>query len=62
MGLGAPTEVAAEIAARTRRWWRNIGMRLNSILGLKRSDRLKYPASVDLNFSNRLVRTACRVV
>jgi hypothetical protein len=43
MGLGACTEVAAEIAANTRRWWRNSGMLLNSILDLKWDDRLKIP-------------------
>ena len=43
MGLGASTEVAAELAANTRRWWRNSGMLLNSILDLKWADRLKIP-------------------
>jgi hypothetical protein len=43
MGLGASTEVAAQIAANTRRWWRNSGMLLNSILDLKWADRLKIP-------------------
>jgi RNA-directed DNA polymerase len=35
MGLGASTEVAAQIAANTRRWWHNSGMLPNSILDLK---------------------------
>jgi len=43
MGLGASTEVAAQIAANTRCWWRNSGMLLNSILDLKWADRLKIP-------------------
>jgi RNA-directed DNA polymerase len=43
MALGASTNVATLIAANTRRWWRNSGMLLNSILDLRWADRLGIP-------------------
>jgi hypothetical protein len=43
MALGASTDVAARIAGNTRRWWRNSGMLLNSILDLQWADRLEIP-------------------
>ena len=43
MTLGASAEVAAQIAASTRRWWRNSGMLLNAILDLQWADRMTIP-------------------
>jgi len=39
----APTNVAAQVAANARRWWRNSGMLLNSVLNLAWADRLGVP-------------------
>lgn len=41
--LGASSEVAAQVAANVRRWWRNSGMLLNSVLNLAWADRLGVP-------------------
>jgi RNA-directed DNA polymerase len=41
--LGASTDVAAQVAANNRRWWRNSGMLLNSALNLAWADRLGLP-------------------
>jgi hypothetical protein len=41
--LGASADVAAQIAANSRRWWRNSGMLLNAILDLQWADRMKIP-------------------
>jgi hypothetical protein len=35
--------VARQVAANSRRWWRNSGMLLNAVLTLKWSDRLGLP-------------------
>ncbi len=56
--LGAKPEVARQVAANGRSWWRNSGMLLNSVLTIAWFDRLGLPRlSHDLNFSNRPVRT-----
>ena len=39
----APCDVAAQVAANARRWWRNSGMLLNSVLNLAWADRLGIP-------------------
>ena len=39
----APPHVAAQVAANARRWWRNSGMLLNSVLNLAWADRLGIP-------------------
>jgi hypothetical protein len=54
--LGAKPDVARQVAANSRRWWRNSGMLLNAVLTLNWADQLR-PVSHDLNFSNRPVRT-----
>ena len=41
--LGASTEVAASIAANGRRWWRNSGRLLNSVLTIKWADQMGMP-------------------
>jgi RNA-directed DNA polymerase len=41
--LGAKLDVARQVAANSRRWWRNSGMLLNAVLTLKWSDRLGLP-------------------
>ncbi len=41
--LGASTDVAAQVAANNRRWWRNSGMLLNLVLNLAWADRLGLP-------------------
>lgn len=41
--LGAARDVAATIAANGRRWWRNSGMLLNSVLTLKWADLIGMP-------------------
>jgi len=43
MRLGASTDVAAQVAAYTRRWWRNSGMLLNSVLDMKWANQLGIP-------------------
>jgi RNA-directed DNA polymerase len=43
MALGAKPETARQVAANSRRWWRNSGMLLNAILTLKWSDHLGLP-------------------
>jgi RNA-directed DNA polymerase len=40
---GAKPNVARQVAANSRRWWRNSGMLLNAVLTLKWSDRLGLP-------------------
>jgi RNA-directed DNA polymerase len=40
---GASSDVAAQVAANTRRWWRNSGMLLNSVLNLRWADELGIP-------------------
>jgi len=39
----APSDVAAQVAGNSRRWWRNSGMLLNSVLNLAWADRLGVP-------------------
>jgi RNA-directed DNA polymerase len=41
--LGAGSDVAAQVAGNCRRWWRNSGMLLNSVLNLAWADRLGLP-------------------
>ena len=41
--LGARPEVARQVAANSRRWWRNSGMLLNSVLTIAWFDRLGLP-------------------
>jgi len=41
--LGAPPAVAQQVAANSRRWWRNSGQLLNSVLTLAYFDRLGMP-------------------
>ncbi|WP_425009515.1 group II intron reverse transcriptase/maturase [Novispirillum sp. DQ9] len=41
--MGAKPEVAAQVAANGRRWWRNSGMLLNSVLTTTWADRLGVP-------------------
>ncbi|MGE4061676.1 MAG: group II intron reverse transcriptase/maturase [Sphingomonadales bacterium] len=41
--LGAKPEVARQVAANSRRWWRNSGMLLNAVLTLDWSDKLGMP-------------------
>jgi len=43
LALGASHEVARQIAANSRRWWRNSGKLLNSVLTLAWFDRLGLP-------------------
>ncbi|MBI2750492.1 MAG: group II intron reverse transcriptase/maturase, partial [Burkholderiales bacterium] len=41
--LGAKPEAARQVAANSRRWWRNSGMLLNSVLTIAWFDRLGLP-------------------
>ena len=41
--LGAKPDVARQVAANSRRWWRNSGMLLNSVLTVAAFDRLGLP-------------------
>lgn len=41
--LGAKPDVAAQVAANGRRWWRNSGMLLNSVLTIKWADHMGMP-------------------
>src|ERR1700760_1971967 len=41
--LGGKPEVARQVAANSRRWWRNSGLLLNAVLTLNWSDRLGMP-------------------
>jgi RNA-directed DNA polymerase len=41
--MGAKPDVARQVAANSRRWWRNSGMLLNAVLTLSWSDRLRLP-------------------
>ena len=43
LALGASTDAAAQVAGNSRRWWRNSGMLLNSVLNLAWADRLGLP-------------------
>ena len=43
MALGAKPDVARQVAANSRRWWRNSDMLLNAVLTLNWSDRLGLP-------------------
>jgi RNA-directed DNA polymerase len=43
MALGAKTNVAAQVAGNARRWWRNSGMLLNSVLTIRWADQLGVP-------------------
>ena len=43
LARGAKAEVARQVAANSRRWWRNSGMLLNAVLPLKWSDQLGVP-------------------
>ena len=54
---GAEPEVERQVAANSRRWWRNSAMLLSSVLDIAWFDRTDYPDCHDLNFSNRPVRT-----
>ena len=41
--LGGKPDVAQQVAANSRRWWRNSGKLLNSVLTLRWSDKLGVP-------------------
>ena len=43
LALGARPEVAHQVAANSRRWWRNSAMLLNAVLTLAWSDKLGLP-------------------
>jgi RNA-directed DNA polymerase len=43
VALGAKPDVARQVAANSRRWWRNSGMLLNAVLTLNWSDQLGLP-------------------
>jgi RNA-directed DNA polymerase len=43
LAMGAKPEVARQIAANSRSWWRNSGMLLNAVLNLKWADELGIP-------------------
>jgi RNA-directed DNA polymerase len=43
LALGAKPDVARQVAANSRRWWRNSGMLLNAVLTLKWSNQLGLP-------------------
>jgi RNA-directed DNA polymerase len=43
LAMGAKPDVARQVAANSRRWWRNSGMLLNAVLTLNWSDRLGLP-------------------
>ena len=43
-GLGASSDVAAQVAANTRRWWRNSGKILNTALDMKWANQLGIPS------------------
>ena len=43
VALGAKPDVARQVAANSRRWWRNSGMLLNAVLTLKWSNQLGLP-------------------
>ena len=43
LALRAKPDVARQVAANSRRWWRNSGMLLNAVLTLNWSDRLGLP-------------------
>ncbi|WP_247821069.1 group II intron maturase-specific domain-containing protein [Bradyrhizobium sp. 187] len=60
--MGAKRDVARQVAASSRRWWRNSGMLLNVVLPLNWSNRLGLSRLHDLNFANRRCGPACRVV
>ena len=40
---GASSDAAAQVAANTRRWWRNSGMLLHKVLNLRWADELGIP-------------------
>jgi hypothetical protein len=40
---GASSDLAAQVAANTRRWWRNSGMLLHRVLNLRWADELGIP-------------------
>ena len=42
-GTGSQADVAQQVAANTRRWWRNSGKLLKAVLNMKWSDRLGVP-------------------
>ena len=41
--LGAPPDVAQQVAANSRRWWRNSGLLLNRVFTIAYFDRLGMP-------------------
>ncbi|MDR3493447.1 MAG: RNA-directed DNA polymerase [Ancalomicrobiaceae bacterium] len=43
IALGAKSEVARTVAADSRRWWRNSGMLLNTVLTIAWADRQGMP-------------------
>ena len=43
LALGASSDVVAQVAGNSSRWWRNSGMLLNSVLNLAWADRLGIP-------------------
>ena len=43
LALGVSPQVAAQVAANNRRWWRHSGMLLNSVLNLAWADTLGLP-------------------
>jgi len=62
LARGTSPDVACMVAGNYRRLWRNSGQALNAALGISWADQLRIRDSVDLNFSNRRMRTACPVV
>lgn len=42
-GNGAKPDVAQRVAGNSRSWWRNSGMRLNSVLMIKWADQMGMP-------------------
>jgi RNA-directed DNA polymerase len=43
IALGAKPGIARQVAANSRRWWRNSGMLLNAVLTLSWADQLGLP-------------------
>ncbi|MGY4291680.1 hypothetical protein ACVWXO_010946 [Bradyrhizobium sp. LM2.7] len=61
--LGAKLDVARQVVANSRRWWRNSGMLLNAVLTLNWSDRLgTAPALMTSTSRTARCGPACRVV
>ena len=61
LARGAKPDVARQVAANSRRWWRNSGMLLNAVLTLNWSDRLGTSLMISTSRTARC-GPACRVV